>query len=227
MTSTYMGLALAADTNGVVILGNTNDVTYGGDMSGDTAGTGITLSSADSSKKHFAMAVYGDDNGSELAAGWVSSIFGSFVQYGAITPSANVSMFGVTGQVHVGAAIATIGNIAGVYGIAECDSAVTIAGNMFGGCFGASVPSGTTLSAGYYTGGIIIGGSYGGTISGKAVGIFLQNPGSTKQFDAAFAFGQDSQFAGCVVVAAVGGSQTHKLKVYAGGTLYYIPLHTA
>jgi len=208
------------------VVGKTADILYGGDMSSDTAGMGIKVVSADGDN-HFAHAVYADDGGAELAAGWVSAIFGSMKTYIAVTPSCNLSAFGVTGQIHAAASIASIGNIAGVYGIAETVTGVTLDANFFGGTFGAVVPSGATLGAGQYTGGIIIGGSYAGTISGKAVGVFLQNPGSTKQFDAAFAFGQDSQMAGCVTVAAVGGSQTHKLKVYAGGTLFYIPLHTA
>ncbi len=42
MTATFMGLALAADTNGVFVVGSTKDLLYGGDMSGDAAGMGAT-----------------------------------------------------------------------------------------------------------------------------------------------------------------------------------------
>src|SRR3990170_2619427 len=186
-TSTFMGLALAANADGNFVIGETADILYGGDMTNDTEGMGIPVISADGDQ-HFALSVYADDAGDELAAGWVSSIFGSMKIYEAVTPSANLSAFGVTGQLHLAASVSTIGNLCGLYGIAE------------------------TVS---------------GTTTGIVVPIFIQNPTSTAQFDAAFAFGQDSQFAGCVTVAAVGGSNTHKLKVYAGGTLYYIPMYTA
>lgn len=226
MTSTFMGLALAANTDGVFNIGATRDILYGGDMTSDVAGDGIQVISADGDQ-HFALAVYADDADTELGAGWVSSIFGSMKVYEAVTPSANLSAFGVTGQLHLAANVATTGNLCGVYGVAETVSGVTVTGNFFGAVFGATIPSGATLADGYYAGGIIIGGSYAGTTTGKVVGIFLQNPSSTAQFDAAFAFGQDSQMAGVITAAAVSGSQTHKLKVYAGGTMYYIPLHTA
>jgi hypothetical protein len=195
-------------------------------MSGDAAGDAILLDSADG-KKHFALSVYGDDGGTELGAGWTSAIFGSQVIYTAVTPSVNLSAFGVTGQLHVGASVTSIGNLAGVYGIAECDGSETINANYFGGCFGAVLGGSATIGSGYYTGGIIIGGNYSGTLTGHAVGIFLQNPTSTAKFNAAFAFGQDTAYAGVVTAAAVGGSNTHKLKVYAGGTMYYIPMYTS
>ena len=207
-------------------IGETADVLYGGDMSGDSAGLGVKLLSADGTK-HFAYAVYADDGGAELDAGWVSGIFGSMVIYTAVTPSCNLSAFGVTGQLHVGASVATIGNLCGVYGIAECDGSEAINGNFFGGLFGATLGASATIGSGYYTGGVMIGGNYQGTHTGKAVAIFVQNPTGAKQFDAFAAIGQDSQYAGCVTAGAVGGSQTHKLKIYMGGTLMYIPLNTA
>ena len=225
-TSTFMGLALAANADGNFVIGETADILYGGDMTNDTEGMGIPVISADGDQ-HFALSVYADDSGDELAAGWVSSIFGSMKIYEAVTPSANLSAFGVTGQLHLAASVSSIGNLCGLYGIAETVTGVTVTGNFFGAVLGATLPTGATLASGYYTGGLIIGGNYDGTLTGHAVGIFLQNPTSTANFDAAFAFGQNSEFAGVVTAAAVGGSNTHKLKVYAGGTLYYIPMYTA
>lgn len=224
-TSTFEGIAFGPNADGVFVIGGTKDVLYGGDISNDTAGDGIALVSADGDQ-HFALAVFADDGGTELAAGWVSAIFGNFKNHTAVTPSANLSMFGTTGQLHVGASVTSIGNLCGVYGIAETVSGVTITNApFFGGLFGATLPSGATATG--YMGGIIIGGNYAGTTTGKVVAVYIQNPTSSANFDAAFAFGQNAEFAGCVTVAAVGGSQTHKLKVYAGGTMYYIPMHTA
>ncbi len=220
------GLYFDGPIDDQVQIGNTADVLYGGDMSGDSAGDGIQLSSADGTK-HFAHAVYADDGGQELGAGWVSSIFGSYVIYTAVTPSCNLSAFGVTGQLHVGASVASIGNLAGVYGIAECDGSEVISANYFGGLFGVTLGASAEIGSGYYCGGVMIGGNYQGTHTGKAVAVFVQNPTGAKQFDAFVALGQDSQMAGCVVAAAVGGSNTHKIKAYLGGTLGYIPWYTA
>lgn len=207
-------------------IGNTADVLYGGDMSGDSAGLGIPLKSSDG-LNHFAEAVYADDAGVALTAGWVSGIFGSMVIYTAVTGPINLSAFGIAGQLHVGANVASIGNLAGVFGVAECDGTETIAANFFGVLAGVTLASGATVSSGYYFGGVIVVGSLQGTHTGKAVGLFIQNATGAKQFDAAFAFGQDGQMAGVVDAGAVSGSQSHKLKVYCGGTLFYIPLNTA
>ena len=64
-------------------------------------------------------------------------------------------------------------------------------------------------------------------MTGKVCGIFFQNATGATQFDYAFVFGQNTAYAGMVTVAAVSGSQTHKVKVQAGGTDYFIPLYTA
>lgn len=207
-------------------IGETDDFQYGGDMSNDDSGDGILVESADGFK-HFALDVFADDGGAALTAGWVSAGFFSMKTYAAVSGSPNLSAFGVTGQIHLAASLTSIGNICGVYGIAETVSGVTVPAVFFGGLFGATVPSGATVPAGGYCGGIIIGGNYGGTLTGNVVGIFFQNPGSTANFDYAFAFGQNSEFAGMVEVAAVGGSNTHKLKVIAGGTDFFIPMYTS
>jgi len=224
--SLYDGLALGPNAQGVFVIGSTQDATYGGDMSNDTAGLGVTLDS-DSGNQQFALAVYADDNNTTLPAGWVSSIFGSMKIYADVSSSVNLSAFGATGQLHVDGSITGIGNLAGVYGVAETSgNGITLTNNFSGGLFGPTLASGDTLASGYYMSGIQIGGNIAGTTTGHTVGIYFQNP-SGSQWDYAFAFGQNSQFAGCVTAAAVGGSQTHKVKVIAGGTAYFIPLHTA
>ena len=223
-TSTFGGIGLGPNADGVFVMGGTNDLLYGGDVSNDVAGDGLTVVSADGDQ-HFGLAVYADENDTALTAGWVSTIFGSMKTYNAITGSPNVSAFGVTGQMHVGASLTSIGNICGVYGIAETVSGVTIGAQFFGGLFGASLPSGATINTSYACGGIIIGGSYGGTTTGDVLGIYFQNPG-TGDFDGIF--GLDSRN---VTDGAVGGSNTKKIKVRAlvGGTwtTYYIPLNTS
>ena len=207
-------------------VGETADFTYGGDVSSDSAGDGIRVEGADGFK-HFAYDVYADDGGTALTAGWVSSGFFSMKNYAAVTGGINLSTFGLTGQFHAGASISSIGNICGIFGVAETVTGVTLSCNFFGAVLGATIPSGATLSANYYAGGLIIGGNYAGTTTGNIVAIFLQNPTSTANFDYAFAFGQNAEYAGVVTVAAVGGSNTHKLKVIAGGTDFFIPMYTS
>ena len=225
-TSTFNGIALGPNADGVFVIGGTKDVLYGGDVSNDTAGDGIALVAADGDQ-HFALMINADDGGTALTAGWVSTIFGGFKNHTAITGGPNVSVHGVTGQVHMGASINSTGNFCGVYGIAETVSGVTITNtNFFGGNFGATIPSGATLAAGAWAGGIVVSGNYGGTTTGKVVGMHFMNP-SGAYFDGAFSFGQNSAYAGCVATGAVGGSQTHKLKVFMGGTAMYIPMNTS
>ena len=227
-TSTFEGIGLGPNADGVFVIGGTKDVLYGGDMSTDGPSDGITLISADGDQ-HFALAVYGDDGSTALAAGWVSTIFGSMNTHAAISTAVNMSAFGVTGQLHVGASINSTANLCGIYGIAETISGVTItAANFFGGLFGATLPSTAVLGSGCYAGGICVSGNYAGTTTGHIVGIHFMNPTSTAQFDAAFSFGQNvGTSAGCVVDAATGGSETKKLKVIVGGTTMYIALKTA
>jgi len=133
---------------------------------------------------------------------------------------------GLTGRLHIGASVTSIGNLAGVFGVVEGDGSEVITANAFGVLAGFTLGASETIATGYYMGGLMIGGSNNGTTDGKVVAIFVQNP-SGNQFDAFAALGQDSQMAGCVVAAAVGGSNTHKIKMYIGGTLGYVPWYTA
>jgi len=224
-----MGLALGMGANGVFVIGSTNDTAYGGDMSNDVAGLGVALSPVTSSEKHFALAVYADDAGATPASdGWCSAIFGSMVQYGAITGVGgdNISYFGVAGQMHLGAQTGNIGNMAGVYGTIEVDSAVTITTQICGILAGVNIASATTDSS---IAGVQIGGSITGTTNGLDVAIYIQNLTSTEQWDAAFRFGQDSahSYAGCGDATAAASEDIFgHLKVYMGTTLCYINLYS-
>lgn len=224
-----MGLAVPlygeATLDGPLSIGTTQDSLYGGDMTGDSAGDGIAVAGSDGTA-HFAHEVYADDAGTALTAGWVSASFNSMKVYTAVTGSINLSAFGLTGQLHLEASVSSIGNLCGIYGLAETVSGVTIGGApFFGGLFGATIPSGATNTG--YAGGIIIGGSYDGTTTGIIVPIFVQNPTSTANFDAAFAFGQNAEYAGCGDATADASEDIWgHLKVYMGGTLCYINLYS-
>lgn len=211
-TSTFEGIAFGpTDINGGLVIGSTNDILYGGDVSGDAAGLGIPVSFA-LDHKHFALAVYADDAGTISAVnGWVSAIFGSHVVY-AVHTATNWSAFGVAGQTHIGASVATSGNIAGVYGIVEVDSTATLAGNCFGGLFGATIPSTVTGSDSYWMGGVMVGGTNaGGTTTNNFVGMYFQNPGAEVAYDGVFGF--DS----AQVLTGTPTNQTTYIKVRARG----------
>jgi len=217
VTSTFEGIALGPNADGVYVIGGTNDVLYGGDMSGDEAGSGILVDEG-SGKKHFALAVYADDGGTVMTSGWVSAIFGSMVVYGAVVYPGNVSAFGVAGQVHLGAAQGSIGNLAGVYGCAEVDGSLSVGQWIFGGCFGITVPSGSTIA--YRAGGIIIGGSLGGTHTGVACPIFIQSPGSGA-WDVVFSM---DNLDTATDNTAHGSTAAGRWKVNQGGTTKYLHL---
>lgn len=191
-----------------------------------SSGDGVTVVATDGGQQR-ALLACADDGGTALGAGWCQAILGSMEVYTAVA-SGNPSIFGTSGELWLNESVTTTGNLSGIQGAAVVKTGKTVTGNIFGVTLGAVFPTGAVLASGYYTGGAIIGGHYAGTMTGNVVGIFFQNPTSAaQQFDYAFAFGQNDAFAGCVAVAAVGGSQTHKLKVIAGGTPYFIPMYTA
>jgi hypothetical protein len=167
-----------------------------------------------------------DDGGTALTAGWCQAILGSTEVYTSFNAAASV--FGTSGEVWLNESVTTTGNISGIQGAAVCKTGKTATANVFGVTLGTVWPTGAILASGYYTGGAIIGGHYAGTMTGDVVGIFFQNPTSAEQlFDYAFAFGQNTAYAGCVATGAVGGSQTHKLKVKMGTTDMFIPMNTS
>ena len=191
-----------------------------------TAGDGVSIVATDGGQQR-ALLVCADDGGTALGAGWCQAILGSTKVYTTVS-SGNPSIFGTSGELWLDESVTTTGNLSGIQGAAVVATSMTVTGNIFGVTLGCVFPTGAVLASGYYTGGAIISGHYAGTMTGKVVGIFFQNPTSAEQqFDYAFAFGQNDAFAGCVAAAAVGGSHTHKLKVIAGGTDYFIPMYTA
>jgi len=190
-----------------------------------TSGDGVSIVATDGGQQR-ALIACADDGGTALTAGWCQAILGSTEIY--TTFSAAASVFGTSGELWINESVTSTGNLSGLQGAAVMKTLMTATANVFGVTLGTVWATGSILASGYYTGGAIIGGHYAGTMTGDVVGIFFQNPTSPSQmFDYAFAFGQNDAFAGCVTVAAVGGSQTHKLKVQAGGTDYFIPMYTA
>ena len=189
-----------------------------------SSGDGVTIVATDGGQQR-ALIACADDGGTALTAGWCQAILGSTEVY--TTFNAAVSVFGTSGEVWLNESVTSTGNISGLQGAAVMKTGKTATANVFGVTLGTVWATGSVLASEYYTGGAIIGGHYAGTMTGKVVGIFFQNPTSDQQFDYAFAFGNTDAFAGCVTVAAVSGSQTHKLKVIANGTDYFIPMYTA
>ncbi len=184
VTSTFEGIALGPNASGVYSIGGTNDVLYGGDMSGDAAGLGIPLVGTGATQQ-FALAVFADDGGTAVSSGWVSAGFFSYVNYAA---QAAGSAIGLTGQVHIGANFTAGDNVVGVYGLSECDSAETISAHVFGGQFGVTASAGT-FSANYRVAAVSLSASMNGsTTNGTVTGLQFMNR-SAGGFDAAMSFG--------------------------------------
>ena len=208
---------------GRMFLGRTADETYGGDMSGDSAGMGITVGGG--SRTNFALAVYADDNETAIASGWCSAGFFSYVNYAA---QATGSAIGVTGQVHIGANFTACDNVAGVYGVTECDSAQTVNAHVFGGQFGVVLSAGT-YGTGYKISGISVScNTNGATTNAIVSGIQFMNA-AAGGMDAAMTFGTtagDITGAGCDAAATVGDTPLGHVIVYIGATKGYINVYS-
>lgn len=219
ITSTFGGIALGPNASGTFNIGGTNDILYGGDMSGDAAGMGIPLIGTGCSQQ-FALAVYGDDGGTAVASGWVSAGFFSYVNHAA---QAAGSAMGVTGQVHIGANFTAGDNIAGVYGLTECDSAQTVNAHVYGGQFGLVLSAGT-YAAEYRTAAISLSvNTAGATTNGVVSGIFFGN--AATGMDAAFCFGNpggNMTGTGADATASTGTDALGHILVYLNDTLGYI-----
>ena len=218
-SSTYMGIAVGPNADGQFVIGGT--YATAGDMTSATAGQGVTLTAA----APFALAVYGDDNGVAIASSWVSAGFFSYINFAA---QATGSAIGVTGQVHIGANFTACDNIAGVYGIAECDSAKTINAHVFGGQFGVVLSAGT-VGASYRVAGISVScNTTGATVSGTKTHILFYG-GTGQNADAAMAFGtiaNDMTGSGADRTAsAASGTIVGRIKVYLGNSLGYINVY--
>lgn len=203
----YDGLALGPNSDGQFQIGGT--YATGGDMTSASAGEGVALTAA----KPFALSVYADDGGTAIASSWVSAGFFSYVNFAA---QATGSAFGLSAQLHIGAAFTACDNIAGVYGVTECDSAITTAAHTYGGLFAIS------LSAGTFSGNRVIAGvgvstnNAGATTNGPVVGIhFIKNDTGS---DAAFMFGNLNNS-----VTGTGADKTaHTATTIAGHVLVYL-----
>ena len=190
-----------------------------------SSGDGVTIVATDGGQQR-ALIVCADDGGTALTAGWCQAILGSTEVY--TTFNAAASVFGTSGELWLNESVTTTGNLSGIQGAAVMKTGKTATANVFGATLGTVWVSGAILASGYYTGGAIISGHFAGTMTGKTVGIFFQCP-TSGTFDYAFIFGQDgtdSNHSG-ITVGAVSGSQTHKIRVRAAGTDFFIPMYTA
>ncbi len=191
-----------------------------------SGGDGVTIVATDGGQQR-ALLVCVDDGGVALSTGWCQAILGSTEVYTAIS-TGNPSIFGTSGELWINHNVTSTGNLAGLQGAVVLKTGKTLtAGKAFGVTLGCVFVSGAVLHSTSFTGGVLIGGHYEGTMDGKIVGIFFENPTGATQYDYAFKFGQDTKYAGMIASGAVGGSQTHKVKVQMGTTDMFIALSTA
>lgn len=188
-----------------------------GNALSSSTGYGVPLSSSQT----YGLRVVCDDNDAALGAGTYRAIHGRMLMTG--TSTADISVFGVQGQVKLLDTYPSPGWPAGVWGYFEMSSG-TLA-NAGAGLRGTiDVPSGSTVNAGAVAAALQLDSTdLGGTITGLAVAINVPNPVSGTWS----ALARIADSSGCVTTAAVGGSNTKKLKVYIDTTAFFIPLYTA
>jgi hypothetical protein len=217
--TTFGGIGLGPNSDGQFQIGGT--YATAGDVSNAAAGDGVTLTAA----KPFAFSVYADDGGTAIASSWASAGFFSYINFAA---QAAGSAMALTGQMHIGANFTAGDNIAGVYGITECDSAKTINAHVFGGQFGVSLSAGT-VGASYRVAAIQVGvNTNGATISGTKTGINFINA-AAGGMSAAMSFGTiagDMTGCGADLVADVSETPLGHILVYLGPTLGYINVYS-
>ena len=215
MNSTFGGIAFGPNSDGQFIIGRT--YATAGDMTSASAGQGVCLTAA----APFALHVYADDGGTAIASSWVSAGFFSYINFAA---QATGSAIALTGQMHIGGNFTLCDNIAGVYGIVECDSAKTVNAHVFGGMFGIALSLGT-YGAAYRLSGIAVScNTNGATTNGTITGIHFQNA-AAGGMDAAMSFGT---LTGTVI--GTGADKTAheattiygRIKVYIGAQLCYV-----
>jgi hypothetical protein len=219
--SLYDGLALGPNADGQYIIGGT--YATAGDMTYASAGQGIPLTAA----APFALSVYADDGGTAIASSWVSTGFFSYVNFAA---QATGSAFALTGQLHIGADFTACDNIAGVFGVTECDSAETINAHVFGGMFSINVSAGT-FSSGYSMAAVCVSGRQSGaTTSGLLTGVHFEG-GTGYGLDAAMSFGHlanaDMTGCGADLTAHESTSILGHVIVYLGSTKGYVNVYSS
>ena len=225
-TSTFGGIGLGPNADGVYVIGGTKDTLYGGDMTNDRAGDGIALTGGSSSDSHFALAVYGDDGGTAVASGWVSTGFFSYVNYAV---QAAGSAMALMGQVQLKNDFTAGDNIVGTAGLVYADSnlesaALAVSAHCFGGQFSVTFSSGT-FAAGYrLAAASLTCNTNGATTNGTVTGLHFMNA-TSGGMDAAMSFGTvagDITGSGCDLTAAAGDQDLGHILVYLGSTLGYI-----
>lgn len=193
-------------------------------------GYGVALSSTN----QFAAGVYADDGGTALTAGWYAAAFDQFLLDTTYTDSRNVSAFGHCGELHLGVSITPGGNYAGEFAYAEIETGKTwtAADNLsFSGLLaGLDVPSGAIIAANSTASCIAMGGNFGGTHTGKLVGVHVTNP-SAGAYDYLFQFGWSNaagDSTGLIeTITANTGKMTKGIKVRSGTTEYWVVCQTA
>jgi hypothetical protein len=138
--------------------------------------------------------------GKSFTEGFLYGAQGKVTLAGTIAEGAAARIAGCLGQVDLSSGTVTLGQVCAVWGDLQGNPTLTVNDQVYVGRFTNSMGAGKKAQAFQLL--------YG------AADFFLEA-------------GADGGTADWVVVAAVGGSQSHKLKVNVMGTTFYIPLNTA
>ena len=138
--------------------------------------------------------------------------------------SGSASIAGLMGQLKNTAADTTTGHKCGVKGYYEAVSGATVATTSAGVMAMLDVPSGATIASGGASGLNITSVDLGGTHTGKATAIGVENAGAGS-WDGFLSLPSTSSQV--IQSGAATGGTSQYLKVYIGGTLYTILMTTA
>lgn len=206
--STVKGLALGPSSTGEIKIGLFS-----------SAGDNQFALSASLTK---AFDVCADDGGTALTAASVRSTRSRMLIRTAVSGSPDLSVFGLQGQLKVGAvAFTTTGHVAGLWGYFESISGASLTGDFAGVYAMADLPTGATLASGAVLAGLTISSNdLGGTSTGDMACIYMPNP-VAGTWDYMLQTGDTPGFTSASDVAVTANL---RIAVKIGGTVHYIPL---
>lgn len=194
------------------------------------SGSGVAVSAATADGLHYGAELYFDDGGVALTAGWVEAFRVGYLVSTATT-GADIDLSASHVYTYLAESVSTTGGFSGLSGslLVKTGKTITISSGIgdFAGIYcGIDVPSGAIINAGTFACGLSIGGDLGGTHTGKAVGIRLQEP-SAGAWDGLLSLpAAGTAPCGAQTTADYTFTKTVKIAVLIGDVVYYLVADT-
>lgn len=171
-----------------------------------------------------ALDICADDGGTALTAASIRSVRARMLIRTAVAGSPDLSVFGLQGQLKVGAvAVTSSGHMAGLWGYTETISGTSITGIYSGVYAMADLPTGATLAASSVLAGVEIGSnSLAGTSTGDMSCIYVSNP-VAGTWDFLLQLGSSTGVVDTTTRTDAATCATN-LKINLNGTTLYIPM---